>query len=63
METKKQTKEIKKSRGVNAFIVIVACLILAECFFFFVLGKSSCCRTVVWLVMVWRVGRWCVLMS
>ena len=38
METKKQTKEIKKSRGVNAFIVIVACLILAECFFFFVLG-------------------------
>ena len=37
METKKQTKEIKKSRGVNAFIVIVACLILAECFFFFVL--------------------------
>ena len=41
METKKQTKEIKKSRGVNAFIVIVACLILAECFFFFVLGKSS----------------------
>ena len=41
METKKQTKEIKKSRGVNAFIVIVACLILAECFFFFVLGKPS----------------------
>ena len=37
----KQTKEIKKSRGVNAFIVIVACLILAECFFFFVLGKPS----------------------
>ena len=24
METRKQTKEIKKSRGVNAFIVIVA---------------------------------------
>ena len=41
METRKQTKEIKKSRGVNAFIVIVACLILAECFFFFVLGKPS----------------------
>ncbi len=43
MENKKQTakKEIKKSRGVNAFIVIVACLILAELFFYFVLGSPA----------------------
>lgn len=42
METKKQTvKEVKKSRGVSAFVVIVACLILAELFFFFVLGNPS----------------------
>lgn len=43
METKKQTvkKEIKKSRGVNAGIVIIACAILAHLFFYLVLGNGS----------------------
>ena len=43
METKKQTakREIKKSRGVSAFLVIVACFILAELFYFFVLGAKG----------------------
>jgi biopolymer transport protein ExbB len=41
METKKSNKEIKKSRGVSAFLVIVACFILAELFYFLVLGKPT----------------------
>ncbi|MDR3327567.1 MAG: MotA/TolQ/ExbB proton channel family protein [Prevotellaceae bacterium] len=42
METKKQTvKEVKKSRGVSAFVVIIASLILAELFFWFILGRGA----------------------
>ena len=42
METKKTKKrEGKKSRGISAFVVIVAALILAESFYFFVLGQSG----------------------
>ena len=33
--------EVKKSRGISAFAVIVVSIILAELFFFFVLGASS----------------------
>jgi len=33
--------KVKKSRGISAFAVIVVCLILAECFFFFVLGANG----------------------
>jgi biopolymer transport protein ExbB len=44
METKKQavgTKEGKKSRGIAAGIVILFSLILAECFFWLILGQGS----------------------
>lgn len=41
MENKKTVKEVKKSRGVSAFLVVVVCLILAELFFFFVLGNPN----------------------
>ena len=46
METKKQAvtttkKEGKKSRGVSALIVIVVSLILAECFYWFILAQPS----------------------
>ena len=43
MENQKQTtkKGIKKSRGVNASIVILVCLILAVLFFRYVLGNPS----------------------
>ncbi|MDR1632433.1 MAG: MotA/TolQ/ExbB proton channel family protein [Dysgonamonadaceae bacterium] len=44
METKKQTvakKEGKKSRGISAGIVIVVSLILAVCFFLFILGDPK----------------------
>jgi biopolymer transport protein ExbB len=43
METKKQTvkREGKKSRGVSAAIVILIALVLAESFFFGVLGADS----------------------
>ena len=43
MENQKQTtkKGIKKSRGVNASIVILICLILAVLFFRYVLGNTS----------------------
>jgi biopolymer transport protein ExbB len=46
METKKQTVEKtkrvgKKSRGVSAFLVIIVSLILAESFFYFILGNPS----------------------
>ena len=43
MENQKQTtkKGIKKSRGVNASIVILVCLILAVLFFRYVLGNAS----------------------
>jgi biopolymer transport protein ExbB len=44
METKKQTvekRESKKSRGISAAIVILVALILAELFFYFVLGADS----------------------
>jgi biopolymer transport protein ExbB len=33
--------KVKKSRGISAFAVIVVSLILAECFFFFVLGANG----------------------
>jgi biopolymer transport protein ExbB len=44
METKTQTvgkREGKKSRGISAAIVIVAAFVLAELFFYFVLGADS----------------------
>jgi biopolymer transport protein ExbB len=44
METQTQTvgkREGKKSRGVSAFVVILVALVLAETFFFYVLGNSS----------------------
>ncbi|MDR3219210.1 MAG: MotA/TolQ/ExbB proton channel family protein [Dysgonamonadaceae bacterium] len=45
METRKQTgtakREGKKSRGISSAIVIVVALILAESFFYFVLGSGS----------------------
>ena len=43
MENQKQTtkKGIKKSRSVNASIVILICLILAVLFFRYVLGNTS----------------------
>ena len=41
METKKQTREGKKSRGISAFLVIVIALVLAESFFYFVLGSPG----------------------
>jgi biopolymer transport protein ExbB len=41
METKKQKREGKRSRGVSAFLVIVIALILAESFYYFILGNPS----------------------
>jgi biopolymer transport protein ExbB len=45
METRRQTegkkREGKKSRGVSAFLVIAVALILAESFFYFVLGAGT----------------------
>ncbi|GHT72657.1 flagellar motor protein MotA [Bacteroidia bacterium] len=45
METKKQTvegkREGKKSRGISAFIVILAALVLAELFYYFILGQGG----------------------
>ena len=33
--------KVKKSRGISAFAVIIVSLVLAECFFFFVLGANG----------------------
>jgi biopolymer transport protein ExbB len=42
METKNQAESKKiKSRGVSAFLVIIIALVLAESFFYFVLGHAS----------------------
>jgi biopolymer transport protein ExbB len=41
METKQVKKEGKKSRGVSAFIVILVALVLAESFYWFILGGNS----------------------
>ncbi|MDR0505797.1 MAG: MotA/TolQ/ExbB proton channel family protein [Dysgonamonadaceae bacterium] len=42
METNKQTtREGKKSRGISAFIVIVFALVLAELFYFLILGSKG----------------------
>jgi len=41
METKKTKKEGKKSRGISAFIVILASLVIAESFYFLVLGQAG----------------------
>ena len=41
METKTKKRAGKKSRGISAFIVIVAAFILAESLFYFVFGQSG----------------------
>jgi biopolymer transport protein ExbB len=33
--------KVKKTRGISAFAVIIAALVLAECFYFFVLGANG----------------------
>jgi len=41
METKKVKKEGKKFRGISAFLVIIISLIIAEAFYFLVLGNPA----------------------
>ncbi|GHV57360.1 flagellar motor protein MotA [Bacteroidia bacterium] len=41
METKKTKRESKKSRGISAFLVIIVALVLAELFYFYVLGNPA----------------------
>ncbi|MDR0546335.1 MAG: MotA/TolQ/ExbB proton channel family protein [Dysgonamonadaceae bacterium] len=41
MEAKTVKREGKKTRGISAFLVIIIALILAESFYFFVLGDKS----------------------
>jgi biopolymer transport protein ExbB len=41
MEAKKTKRESKKSRGISSFLVIIVALVLAELFYFYVLGNPA----------------------